>query len=144
MDPTTLATTATALLAPYLVKALGKAAEKMGEALPAQVGKVWTTITDKFKGKPAAEETAHDLAAQPDDADRQAAFRLQLKKALEQDPAFAAELGQLVVTASEGASSIVNIGSGAVATHGSVAAGAGGVAVKGNVEGGITLGTPKQ
>ena len=143
MDPTTLATTATALLAPLLGKALGKAAEKIGEALPAQVGQVWTSITTKFNGQPAAETAAKDLVIQPDDPDTQAAFRKELKKALTEDAAFAAELAKLIQVASESVGSVVNLGSGAVATHGGVAAGQGGVAVKGDVHDGIHLGDKK-
>ena len=43
-----------------------------------------------------------------------------------------------------GGDTVSNTGSGAVATHGSVAAGAGGVAVKGDVHGSITLGVPEK
>jgi len=81
-----------------------------------------------------------DLVAQPADADNQAAFRKELKKALEADPAFAAQIARLLPAAQ--GSSIVNTGSGAIATQGGVAAGEGGVAVKGDVSGGITLNAP--
>ena len=41
-------------------------------------------------------EALADLEKQPKDADNQAALRVQLKKALEADPAFRAELATLV------------------------------------------------
>ena len=37
-----------------------RAAEKIGEQLPEAAGKVWNTIAAKFRGKPAAENGAHD------------------------------------------------------------------------------------
>ncbi len=139
MDPITLAAAAATLLAPYLAKAGEKAAEEIGKKLPDAVGKVWGAITAKFKGKPAAEGAAHELIAKPADEDNQEAFNVQLRKALKEDSAFAAELERLLRTA--GGDTIFNTGSGAVATGGSVAAGAGGVAVGGNVDGAIVVGS---
>ncbi len=131
MDPTALAATATALLAPYVAKAGEKLAEKVGEKLPEQMGKLWTAIAARFKGKPAAEEAVKDLAAKPDDEDNQAAFRKELKKVLEADTDFVAELEKLLKSTS--GDIIVNTGSGAAASHG-------GIAVGGNVGGSIIQG----
>ena len=140
MDPTTVATTAVTVLAPYIVKAGEKTAEKLGEMLPAGIGKVWTAITGRFKGKAAAESATAELVAQPDDEDNQTAFRIQLKKVLENDPGFMAELAQLLsIVQPERGDQILNTGSGAVATHGGIGAGAGGVAVGGDVHGGIVM-----
>ena len=148
MDPVTitaLATAATTFLAPYLAKAGEKAAEAIGEKLPDMAGKVWNAVAARFKGKPAAEEAAKDLTAKPDQPLAQAAFSNQIAKAIEADPAFADELKKLLEAAErETGQTILNLGSGAVATHGGVAAGEGGVAVKGDVEGGITIGGVKQ
>lgn len=99
MDPTAIAAAATALLAPYIAKFGEKAAEKLGETLPEQLGKVWEAIGTKFKGKPAAEEAAKDLAATPSDADSQAAFRKELKKTLTEDESFGVELLKLLKAA---------------------------------------------
>ena len=141
MDPLTLATTVASFFSPYLVKAGEKAAEKIGERLPEAVGKVWHAITAKFTGKPVAEEAVKDLVAKPDDQLNQSAFAQQLRKVLEFEPTFAAELERLLNSAqSEGGDTIVNTGSGAVATKGGVAAGAGGVAIKGDVHGNVTVG----
>jgi hypothetical protein len=141
MEPVTIATTAVALLSPYLMKAGEKAAETIGEKLPANVGKVWTAITSKFRGQPAAEAVTADLVAQPNDEDNQTAFRIQLKKVLETDPSFMAKLAQLLSAVQpERGDQILNTGSGAVATRGGVGAGAGGVAIKGDSHGAITIG----
>jgi hypothetical protein len=141
MEPLTLAATAVAFLSPYLVKAGEKAVEEVGKKLPNAVGQMWQTIIARFKDKPAAEEAVKDVVAQPQDEDNQAALRKELRKVLEAEPTFVAELERLLATAQrEAGDTIINTGSGAVATHGGVAAGAGGVAVRGDVHGGIALG----
>jgi hypothetical protein len=141
MDPITLATTATACLSPYLVKVGEKAAEKVGEKLPDIVRKVWNAITAKVQGKPAAEEAVKDLVANPDDEDNRAAFRKELRKVLEAEPTFAAELERLLDSAQQQVGDTIIIsGSGAAATKEGIAAGAGGAAVRGDVQGGINIG----
>ena len=77
---------------PYLVKAGGKAAEEVGK-------KLGVDALDRAKtlwGKKEVEEAGQDAAEMPDDADAQAAFRLQLKKALTQDAALAEEVERLM------------------------------------------------
>lgn len=130
MDPIMLAASALTVLSPYLAKAGGKVADKMIDALPENAGKLWAALTEKFKGKPAAEEAAQDLAQSPTDEDTQAAFRVQLKKALLEDPEFLATLDVLVKKAED--ESIKN----------SATASGHGVAfnVGGNVEGNIVVG----
>ena len=141
MDPLTLAITASGYLTPYLLKAGEKAAEEVGKKLPDLVGSLWNAITARFKGKPAAEEAVKDFAAQPDDQLNQAAFAKELRKVLEAEPTFAPELARLLESAQrKGGDIIIMTGSGAMATTDGVAAGAGGVAIVGNVHGGITLG----
>src|SRR4030081_165297 len=133
MDPLTLATTVAGFLSPYLVKAGEKAFETVGEK---SVGSLCLPITAKFTGKPVAEEAVKDLVVRPDDQLTQSAFANQLRKVLEAEPAFAAELERLLSNAqSEGDDNIVNTGSGAVATKGGVSTGEGGVAIKGDVHG---------
>ncbi len=142
MESMTLAASAAALLTPYLVKAAGKAAEKIGEKtvemMPTAVGRLWQAITAGFSGKPAAEEAVKDLTAKPQDEDNVASFRKELKKALEADARFAGELARLLGDAQrESVQTINNTGSGAVATGGGVAAGQGGIAIGGNVYGNL-------
>jgi len=141
MDPVMLATTAISFLSPDLIKAGEKAAEEIGKRLPDAPAKIWQAIMARFTGKPAAEEAVKDVITHPDDADNQAAFRKELRKALEADSMFAAELERLLGEAQrQSGDTIINTGSGAAATRGGVAAGAGGVAVKGDVQGGISTG----
>jgi len=145
MDPLTLATTAVTVLSPYLTKAGEKAVEEVGKKLPDQIGHMWRAITAKFAGKPAAEEAAKDLVATPDDRDNQAAFRKELRKVLETDTTFAVEFEHLLSSAQrEAGDTIYNTGSGAVATRGSTAAGAGGIAIGGNVSGGTITGASER
>ncbi len=96
MDPATLATAVTSLLAPYLAKAGGAILERAPDALPDQVAHLWNTVTGHFEGKPAAAAAATDLAKNASDEDQQAAFALQLKMALKNDPDFAAAVQDLV------------------------------------------------
>jgi hypothetical protein len=141
VDPLTLAGTAVTFLAPYLVKAGEKAAEEVGKRLPDAPAKIWQAIMARFAGKPVAEEAVKDIIANPDDADNQAGFRKELRKVLEADATFAAELERLLAEAQrQRGGTISNTGSGAVATSGGVAAGAGGAAIKGSVQGGIHIG----
>jgi hypothetical protein len=145
MDPITLAAGAVTVLSPYLVKMGEKAAEEVGKKLPEAAGKVWNAIMTKFKDKPVAEEAVKDFVAKPDDDDNRAAFRKELRKLLEAEPVFAAELARLLEGAErQSGDTIMNTGSGAIATSGGVAAGAGGVAVKGDVQGGINIGASQK
>ncbi len=138
MDPVTLAAAATSVLLPYLAKAGKIVLEDVAKQLPDTAGKLWDKIAEKFQAKPAAQGAAQDLVGNADDKDNQDAFELQLRKMLKEDPAFADELSALVDKAQK--ESISLQGSGAVATNGGVAAGQGGVAVQGNVQGNIVLG----
>ena len=99
MDPTALAAAATVLLAPYVAKAGEKLAEKVCEKLPEQISSLWNAIAAKFKGKPAAEEAAKDLAKAPADDDNQAAFRKELKKLLAEDSDFVRQFLSLLQAA---------------------------------------------
>jgi hypothetical protein len=81
-----LAMTAVTLLTTKAVEAIG------GEAGKRLIVELW----DKVKAKLAGRDALVDLEASPDDGDAPAALRLQLKKALEADPGFRAELAALV------------------------------------------------
>jgi hypothetical protein len=145
MDPLTLATGAVTVLSPYLVKIGEKAAEEVGKKLPEAVGRVWNAIMTKFKGKAAAEEAVKDFVSKPDDEDYRAAFRKELRKMLADEPVFVTELARLLEDAKrQSADTISNTGSGAIATSSGVAAGAGGVAVRGDLQGGINMGASEK
>ena len=85
---------------PYLVKAGEKAAEKVGEKFSEGswnlAKQLWHRLKPRLDEKEASREAAEDLAKHPEDEDAQAAFRLQLKKLLSSDEAFAAELQDLL------------------------------------------------
>ncbi len=133
MDPATLAALALTVLSPYLAKVGEKVAEKMGESLPTHAEKLWTTLTGKLDTRPAAKVAVEDLAENPADADNQAAFRKELKKALAEDPQFLAVMAELLEKAQKESQSIKN----------SAVAGQGGIAVNvgGNVKGHIVVGS---
>ncbi len=96
MDPAFLATTVTSFLAPYLAKAGTAVLDRATAALPDAAAHLWDTITQHFQGKPAAAAAATDLAKNASDEDQQAAFALQLKMAIKNDPEFAAALQDLM------------------------------------------------
>jgi hypothetical protein len=135
----------TAMLAPampFLVKGGEKLAEKLGTALFETTKKIWGLLGDAITKRPAAQEAVEDLAAAPDDADAQAALRNQLKKIFEVDAELAKQINELMQQAGPSIANRAELhGSGAIAQgdH-TVAAGKGGVAVGGNVNGGIKLG----
>ncbi len=148
MEPLAIAASALTVLSPYLAKAGTKAAEEIGEKLPEHARKMWTAITDKFKDKEAAQEAVTDLLDKPDDEMKQIVFKNQLFKMLESDEAFAKSIEKMLRIAKDeakeqGDNMIINAGSGAVATGHGVAAGAGGVAVKGDVHGSLNLSQSK-
>ena len=141
VDPITLATAATTLLAPYIAKAGEKAFEKIGEQLPDKIGSVWNAIANRFKDKPAAADAANDLAKNAEDTDNQEAFALQLRKTLKEDENFANLLSDLIEKAKSDPS--INIGrDGVVANNNSTAVGK--LEIGGDVSGNIVIGNNNQ
>lgn len=106
MDPVTLATTAVAALSPYLVKMGESAAEKVGESSIEGAGKLLGWIKSKLTGR--AQEALTDLVAAPADADNKATLRVQIRKALEADPALAEELATLLASVAPSSSDTVS------------------------------------
>lgn len=110
MDPATIQGLANGVLAIVLsavtkvassaaapITAAGEELVKMvAQSAGNQVAMLMKAVLTKFKDHPAASDTISDLAKSPQDKDVQAAFRLQLRKALESDPAFADELRKLL------------------------------------------------
>jgi len=141
MDPKLLADALTTVLAPvmpYLVSGGGELVKEAGKALgekgPEWIKGLWAKLRPKVEEKPAAAEAVQDVAKAPEDADAQAALRLQLRKILEADAAFAAEIAKLLEAAGPKTSNQAALqGSGAIAQDGSVAAGAGGIAAGGSI-----------
>jgi hypothetical protein len=128
-----LLTTATwTALQPLLPIIAAKGAEELGKQAG---GVLWETIKKKFDTKAAAKEALGDLLKSPNDSDLQAAFRVQLKKLLEEDPAFASNVDQLLKATGTTYTAHLE-GDGAIAQgKGAKAVGAGGVMIGGNVSG---------
>jgi hypothetical protein len=136
MDPATISITAAAAfgaLQPYLPTIATKASEEIGKQLPAAVGKMWSALKAKFDTKQAAKDALTDLLKNPDDYDLQAAFRVQIKKAMEDDPAFADAFKPLVDEASTQVAAQTRDGAIAIGDH-AKAVGAGGILIEGNVK----------
>jgi hypothetical protein len=136
-----LVTSAWTTLQPLLPVIAAKGAEEIGKRA---VGEVWEAIKKKFDTKAAAKEALSDLLKAPEDADLQAAFRVQLKKLLEEDSAFAEEISRLLKPVAEGGYSAQLHGDGALAQgQDAKAVGVGGMMIGGNVSGGIHQGEKK-
>lgn len=142
MDPATLAASVASFLAPFLLKAGQSVAERALEKLPDGVSQLWEYVSAKFKGRPAAEEAIREILSMPEDTDNREAFVLQLKKLLKDNPAVMDELFSLLKDgqAKISGGDIGSVESGAAASGGSVAAGAGGIAIQGDVSGNIIIG----
>jgi hypothetical protein len=146
MDAATLSATVETtwdLLQPYLPIIAAKAAEKVGSELPTAVGKLWQSIGEKFNTKATAKEAMDDLLNDPEEDDLQAAFRVQLKKALKEDEVFAGTIQSLL---SEAGREITSYhaevkGGGAIAQGaGAKAVGEGGIMQEGGVKGDFVVG----
>jgi hypothetical protein len=123
-----LVTSAWTAVQPFLPIIATKGAEKLGEAL---VTDLWTAIKKKFDTKAAAREALEELLKAPADVDVQGAFRLQLKKLLQEDASFATDLEKLLTAAGSDFKGQV-IGGGALAQgNGATAVGQGGIYIGG-------------
>jgi class 3 adenylate cyclase len=99
MDPATigaLASGVVAVLAPYLAKAGEEFAKEVGKTASSKMGALYQAVKARLHGHPAAAKALADLEVTPDDEDAQAALRLQLKKQMEADGAFADTLRRLL------------------------------------------------
>ena len=103
-----------------------------GEAWEA-AKEIWDQLQPMLEAKIAATEAVQDLAEGPEDPDRQAALRNQLRKILSSDQALAEQLaGILQSHAPSVAYSATSQAGGIAQGERPVAAGAGGIAVGGN------------
>jgi hypothetical protein len=118
-----------AALAAFLAPSLGfllntgkaateRAAEKLGDTAWEHARRLWERLRPAVEGKPAAEEAALDIAAQPDDETARAALAWQLKKLLEADPQLVADVEHLWAEAQR--AGVVAAGARSVAAGGSI------------------------
>lgn len=115
-----------------------KGAEEVGKRA---VNEVWDLVKKKFAEKPETQKKVDKLLSEPENPDRQAAFRVALEEILEDDPDFAQELAKLLPATSGESYNATLTGNGAIAQGtGAKAVGAGGVLIEGDVKGDITTG----
>ena len=148
MDVALIATAAVQVLAPILRHLLKTGAEKAAEAAGEGVaGTIWEKLKGKIFGKKSAEGAAEDVAAAPEDKGAQKILGTHIEQILEADPALAEELEKLLRKAGSFSQEAHLHGDGAIAQAGpggkAVAAGKGGIAIGGDVQGGVRLGRSK-
>jgi|SRR6185295_17197898 len=145
LDVALLASAAVGVLAPVLSHLLSVGAEKAAEAAGESVAEtIWAKVKGKIFGKKGAADAAAEVAAAPDDPDARELLGTHLKQILAADPDLAAEVEKLLAGAGglhqeahlEGDGAIAQAGPGGKA----VAAGQGGVAIGGDVQGGLQVG----
>lgn len=145
MEPiTTLAASILLVLSKYALKESGKVVGEIGKEAILLSSELLKKVRTHFETQPD-ERPRKALANYVDDPeDYEAVFEKYLQQELKANEAFHQEVVSLLqrfqAAAPESEVNIAVSGSGAIATHGGVAAGEGGAAVKGNVEGGIHIG----
>ena len=108
------------ILMPYFKVIANEVAKKVGSELPKNISKIWQRIKTRLSGDPNTEEILKDLSAHPDDQDLQAVFRVQLRKALEQDNEFYEQIKKLVQSEQARISNVSNqTGTGNISIQGS-------------------------
>ncbi len=142
MDP--LTTAVVTILGKYAVDKGAGLLKEAGQAAADAAGKLFQKVMERLKADPAEAKNAERFEKTPEAY--QAPIADAVDEKVKSDPDFAAQLKALLEefqkAAGTASTSIGDVGSGAVATQGSVAAGAGGVAfkVEGDVSGGIKIG----
>lgn len=76
------------LIEPYLALLIKGSIEKISEKIPDSIGRLWNIIFSRFTKTPEKKIVLDDLIKSPDDKDIQAAFRVQLRKIIDEDPDF--------------------------------------------------------
>jgi len=135
MDPTAIgaiAAGAVSILSPYLTKAADMVVPKVAEDL-------YALLHSKLAKKPAAAEALQDLEKSPEDADAQAALRVQLKKSMVEDEELAGQVNQLVEAAGGTEGRTVSASNRGVAAGGDIS----GPVFTGDVRGDIDIGGSK-
>lgn len=120
---------------PHLLKAGGDVAQELGTEAGRLAKALWDRIRPDIEARPAAQEAAADVAADPESELARKALEHQLAKLLAADPALAKEVGLMLEEGRQ---------KGIVTTHvvmtGGQHAETGGVIVGGSVEGGVRTG----
>jgi len=140
MDPITLATTATTLLAPFIKKAGTAVLDKLAEQLPDTLGKVWNALANKSD---SITEAASDLAQNPDDTFNEESFKRRLQKTFEKDQEFASLMADLIEKA-ESDPSLKSAGDQITTSASNNSVAVGKISVGGNVNGNFVIGNNNQ
>src|SRR5215208_3451308 len=140
MDPITLATTATTLLAPFIKKAGTAVLDKLAEQLPDTLGKVWNALANKSD---SITEAASDLAQNPDDAFNEESFKRRLQKTFEKDQEFASLMADLIEKA-ESDPRLKSAGDQITTSASNNSVAVGKISVGGNVNGNFVIGNNNQ
>lgn len=93
---------------------------------------IHTTLAARFASRPSAQEALSDLEKTPQDEDLQASVRSQIRKLLDEDPAFAAELQGLLENSPPGSVTASNRGVAASNLRGTV--------ITGDIGGSVSIG----
>jgi hypothetical protein len=111
---------------PLLTKAGETAVQETTKKITAETLEVakalWEKLRSGVAARPAAQEAVSDLAGNPEDEDVRAAFRVQLRKLLEENRALAAEVAGMLErdavqrVVAEGGSAVADVSQQAVKT----------------------------
>jgi hypothetical protein len=128
------------ILSKYIVDKGATLLDEVGQTAVQAASQLYALVRGRLKGDPADARIATRFEENPE------GYRIPVADAIteqmDSDPDFAAQLSTLLQEYKKAASlhvSAIKVASGAVATHGGIAAGEGGVAVAGNVAGGINI-----
>jgi hypothetical protein len=128
------------ILGKYVIDQGASLLKEAGQAAVQAAARLFEQVMNRLKADPTEAKNAERFEKNPEGF--QPAMAAALAEHLKNDPDFAAHLAAIVKdyerARNTGAPSI-KVGSGAVALQEGVAAGEGGMAISGNVEGGITL-----
>lgn len=127
----------TAFLAPFLSAlaersgaTAAEAAARFGDAAWEHAQKLWGRLSGRVNAEPAAQGAVEDVVAAPDSPGAQGSLAWQLEKLFAADPSLKADVEQLWERACAASVTVTHV----------TAAGAGSVAVGGNVHGSISTG----
>jgi hypothetical protein len=93
---TSLATTAVAVLAPYLAEAGKEAAKVAGQAVASKIGELHQALKTRFEKEPPAQQALKNFETSPRNKQTQKSFEKQLKKQLNADSTLKNSLCQLL------------------------------------------------
>ena len=129
------------VLGKYVVDKGATLLKEAGQSAVQAAAQLFEQVMNRLKTDPAEAKNAERFEKNP--KDYQAAVADALAEKMKNDPEFASRLAALLEDYQKAIyrvdTSSIKVGSGAIAMPGGIAAGEGGVAVAGNVQGGITL-----